>query len=202
MYFTTLTTLLTLAASALAAPAPAPTYHNWPGAPTKTYTAPRITHTVVAGRGGQLRFDPENVVAEVGSIVEFHFLPANHSVVEAAFNAPCRPRSDVDPAAPNSFFSGFFPVTPNPDGSLRQSEEVFQIEVKDDKPIWYYCGQPGGGGHCQRGMVGVINQRFDTPFTLEKFRQEAAKVPPPPGLPAGGVRGGWRIPNPNPLGGF
>jgi hypothetical protein len=45
-------------------------------APTKTYCdAPTpvkhtgVTHTVVAGRGG-LRFDPDNVVAEIGDVVE------------------------------------------------------------------------------------------------------------------------------------
>lgn len=46
---------------------------------TSTSSAPKTTHTVVAGRGGDspLRFDPDNIVAEVGSIIEFHFLPVN-----------------------------------------------------------------------------------------------------------------------------
>jgi plastocyanin len=182
--------LLLLAAAAATIPlttaAPAPQ-------PTKTWTAPRTTHSVVAGRPG-LRFDPENIVAEVGSIVEFHFLQLNHSVVESSFDSPCVPKDAA------SFFSGFFPVPRNPDGSASQSAEVFQIEVKDDKPIWFYCAQ-NTGRHCQSGMVGVVNQRFDSGKTLEVFRGAASKVPGQSGVQAQ-VQGGWRGPNPNPQGGF
>ena len=66
--------------------------------------APGATHSVVAGRAG-LVFDPENVVAEIGDVVEFHFLPKNHSVVQSSFENPCVPIND------NAFFSGFFPTT-------------------------------------------------------------------------------------------
>jgi plastocyanin len=163
-------------------------------APTGTQTAPpRATHSVVAGRPG-LRFDPENIVAEVGDIVEFHFLPANHSVVEASFANPCVPKDAT------SFYSGFFPVSKGADGSVRQSDEVFQIEVKDDKPIWFYCAQDKGR-HCQSGMVGVVNQKFDSGKTLEVFRTAAAAVQGPSGVQPV-VQGGKREANPNPLGGF
>ncbi|KAL2178360.1 uncharacterized protein P884DRAFT_258452 [Thermothelomyces heterothallicus CBS 202.75] len=184
----------------LAAAAPAnPSSASPNRIPSRTTSSPRITHSVVAGRPG-LRFDPENIVAEVGDVVEFHFLPRNHSVVEASFDAPCAPRDDSAPGSPTTFFSGFFPVSPNPDGSVAQSPEVFQIEVRDDKPIWFYCAQ-NNGRHCQNGMVGAINQRFDTPKTLEAFRRAAAAVPGDSAvLPQ--VQGGWRGPNPNPNGGF
>jgi plastocyanin len=65
--------------------------------------APGATHSVIAGLGG-LRFDPDNVVAEIGDIVEFHFLPKNHSVAQSSFNKPCVPIND------NAFFSGFLPT--------------------------------------------------------------------------------------------
>ncbi|AEO64666.1 3bc48668-29da-440d-9bdd-ea11d201220c [Thermothielavioides terrestris] len=177
----------------LAAPAPVPQ----PTAlqtPSITFTSPRVTHTVVAGRGG-LHFDPDNIVAEAGDIVEFHFLPLNHSVVEASFDAPCQPRDAT------SFFSGFFPVAPKPDGSAVQSPEVFQIEVVDaTRPIWFYCAQ-NKGRHCQNGMVGVVNQHFDSDKTLAVFRANAAKVLGDSGVQPF-VQGGWRIENPNPLSGF
>jgi len=177
---------------ALAAPTqPSPAGNNLP---SRTNSDPRITHSVVAGRPG-LRFDPENIVAAVGDIVEFHFLPANHSVVESSFDAPCVPK-DADA----SFFSGFFPVSKNPDGSVAQSPEVFQIEIKDDKPVWFYCAQ-NKGSHCQSGMVGTVNQKIDSGKTLEVFRQAAAGVQGPSGVKAA-VTGGWRGPNPNPQGGF
>ncbi|KAK3305234.1 uncharacterized protein B0T15DRAFT_493415 [Chaetomium strumarium] len=179
-----------------AAPAPNPTLGQ--RAPDGTAASPRTTHTVVAGRPG-LRFDPENVVAEVGSIVEFHFLQLNHSVAEASFDSPCQPK---DAGVAGSFFSGFFPVPRNADGSASQSGEVFQIEVRDaDRPIWFYCAQ-NTGRHCQSGMVGVVNQRFDeAEKTLDVFRSKAAMVQGPSGVQPL-VQGGWRGANPNPLGGF
>ncbi|KAK4119559.1 hypothetical protein N657DRAFT_650054 [Parathielavia appendiculata] len=183
--------ILLLAAAAFPAvtAAPALQYRE----PTKTSTSPRTTHSVVAGRGG-LRFDPENIVAEVGSIVEFHFTPLNHSVVEAAFDSPCVPKDAT------SFFSGFFPVPRPADGSAVQSGEVFQIEVRDDKPIWFYCAQ-NTGRHCQSGMVGVVNQRFDGDKTLAVFRSKAAAVQGASVVQAQ-VQGGWRGANPNPQSGF
>ena len=187
-------TALTLT-SALPAPAPASAVVS---PATLTATSPRTTHTVVAGRGEKpLRFDPDNIVAEVGSIVEFHYLPLNHSVAESSFSAPCQPK----PAPATSFFSGFFPVPRAADGGVTQSGEVFQIEVKDTKPIWFYCPQ-NTGRHCQSGMVGVVNQNFDGAATLAKHRELAAQVPGLSQVPAGGVQGGWRGANPNPLGGF
>ncbi|KAK4201327.1 Cupredoxin [Triangularia verruculosa] len=180
------TLFITLAAAlGFVSAAPTDNIYN----PTKTYSSPRTTHTVVAGRGGRLIFDPDNIVAEVGSIVEFHFTPRNHSVVESSFSNPCQPKDA------NSFFSGFFPV------SEGQSAEVFQIEVKDTRPIWFYCAQ-NNGAHCQSGMTGVVNQNFDNQaFSLRAHKELAAKVQGPSGVQAN-IQGGWRIPNPNPLGGF
>jgi plastocyanin len=176
-------TLIVLAAAAgLASAAPTATNDYQP---SKTWEQPRITHTIVAGRGG-LKFEPDNVFANVGEVIEWHFLPANHSVVESSFGAPCKPRNA------ESFFSGFFPT---PSG---QNPEVFQIVVKDTAPIWYYCGQTKGD-HCQSGMVGVINQKVDSPATLAAHKLAAIGKPPSTVQPA--IIGGSRIPNPQPLAG-
>ncbi|KAH7327776.1 extracellular serine-rich protein [Stachybotrys elegans] len=149
-----------------------------------------VTHSVVAGLGG-LRFDPDNVVAQVGDVVEWHFLPRNHSVVQSSFAEPCQPLADG-----SSIFSGFNFFTPE-----GQADDVFQIVVEDaSRPIWYYCSQTVGN-HCQSGMVGVINQNFDNPdFSLARYREAAALtgVSVSPDV----VQGGSVIANPNPLGGF
>ncbi|KAK3898118.1 hypothetical protein C8A05DRAFT_38310 [Staphylotrichum tortipilum] len=164
-----------------------------PNLPSRT-TPSRETHTIIAGRPG-LRFDPEVIVAPIGSILEFHFLPANHSVVQSSFSKPCQTLSAT------SFYSGFFPVSKNPDGSVAQNPEVFQVEVKDAEPIWFYCAQNGAGGHCKGGMVGVVNQRVESGKTLGEFRKLAAGFEGPAGV-QGSVQGGWRGKNPNPNGGF
>jgi len=173
-----------LLSAASAAPAPTGTVNTT----TKVQKAAGATHTVAVGRAGQLRFDPENVVAEIGDIVEFHYLPRNHSVAQSSFENPCMPQDA------SSFFSGFnFAV------SEGQSKDVFQIEIKDHKPIWYYCSQPNGL-HCKNGMTGVINQNFDGQKTLAAHKALAAKVQAP--VQPAVVQGGKIIPNPNPLGGI
>lgn len=156
---------------------------------SRTVSLTGVTHSVVAGLGG-LVFDPDNVVAEIGDIVEWHFLPKNHSVAQSSFAAPCVP----DAGVPVSFFSGFQPTASG------QAPDVFQIVVEDANPIWYYCAQQAGNpGHCQQGMAGVINQNFNSANTLAAYKANAAltgvSVIPP-------VQGGKVIPNPNPNGGF
>ncbi|KAK4448777.1 Cupredoxin [Podospora aff. communis PSN243] len=177
---------LALVAFALGAVSAAPT-GTTTDVPSKTYTEPKVTHSVVVGRGG-LKFDPDNVFAKIGEVVEFHFTPRNHSVVESSFGKPCQPKDA------SSFFSGFFAVTEG------QSSEVFQIVVKDENPIWFYCAQ-NNGAHCQNGMTGVINQRVDSNATLSRHRDLArARVAPSEVQPY--IQGGARIANPNPLSGF
>ncbi|KAK0650003.1 hypothetical protein B0T16DRAFT_411022 [Cercophora newfieldiana] len=187
---------LAILAAALGVVSAAPAHHTAavpaytttaPEVPSKTYTQPRVTHSVAVGRGG-LRFEPDNIFALVGEVVEFHYAPRNHSVAESSFDKPCQPKDAT------AFNSGFFPVAEG------QSSEVFQIVVKDTKPIWFYCGQTNGN-HCQSGMTGVINQRIDSAATLSAHRDLArARVAPSEVLPY--VQGGARIANPNPLSGF
>src|SRR5262249_789639 len=111
--FQTLVAILA-ATAVVAAPAPSPVKLTG------------VIHRVVAGRAG-LHFDPDNVVAERGDIVEWHFLPKNHSVVQSSFGEPCRPLG-------SAFFSGFMPIAQG------QAPNVFQIVIEDPhKPIWYYC---------------------------------------------------------------
>jgi hypothetical protein len=186
MFAKSFTAALLFAAAGVSA-IPTPVANN--DYPTQTQPdEKKITHTVVAGLGG-LRFDPDNVVAEKGSIVEFHFLPRNHAVAQSSFAKPCEPLD-------GGFYSGFNFMTQE-----GQADNVFQIEVTDPStPIWYYCPQQNGN-HCQNGMVGVINQNFDNQaFSLRAHRELAANtavsvIPPV-------EQGGSVIPNPNPLSGF
>ncbi|KAF3765717.1 hypothetical protein M406DRAFT_289940 [Cryphonectria parasitica EP155] len=182
----TQTFISTIVAAAVARAAPTSTGHDLP---SRTVPLTGVTHSVVAGLGGQLIFDPDNVVAEVGDIVEWHFLPKNHSVAQSSFAKPCVPDADLY----EPFFSGFQPTASG------QAPDVFQIVVEDTDPIWYYCAQTTGD-HCQNGMAGVINQNFNSANTLAAYKANAAttgvSVIPPV------VQGGLVEPNPNPNGGF
>ncbi|KAF4273776.1 hypothetical protein CNMCM8812_006997 [Aspergillus fumigatus] len=126
--------------------------------PTSTSSsAANAVHTVDVGEHG-LSFDPDTLSVSPGSKVEFHFYPSIHSVTQAAFSNPCHPLNQ------SSFFSGFITAT---DG---ESSEVFTLTVNDTSPIWYYCGEVG---HCQAGMVGVINPPRNSRDTLDAFRSAA-----------------------------
>lgn len=103
----------------------------------------RIAHVDV-GLGG-LTYTPNNITEPPGTIVQFNFRSANHSVVQSSFDDPCHPLANG-----GGFSSGFVPVAQTGPGVL------FDIVVPDTKPIWFYCAQTTKS-HCQSGMVGSIN---------------------------------------------
>ncbi|KAL7907315.1 hypothetical protein GGI35DRAFT_456019 [Trichoderma velutinum] len=191
MYASSIFTILAAAvASVSALPKGTPTEGN--RLPSRTFLT-GVTHSVVVGRGG-LHFDPENVVAQIGDTVEWHFTAANHSLAQSDFAHPCKPLADG-----TGFFAGFNFVT-----AEGQNPNVYQITVVDNSPIWYYCPQTKGN-HCQTGqMVGVINQNFDGDKTLANQKVIAAgtgvSIVPP--TIQGGKVGGFQRANPNPLSGF
>jgi len=138
-----------------------------------------VTHRVTAGFNG-LHFEPENVVAEIGDLVEIHFNPQNHSFAQSSFAQPCKPIND------NAIFSGFNPTTQG------EAPNVFQVTVTDKQPLWFYCSQTKGN-HCQSGMSMVVNQNFNSPNTLTAYKAAAAltgtSISPPR------VQGGVVAPN-------
>ncbi|KAF2011642.1 hypothetical protein BU24DRAFT_426727 [Aaosphaeria arxii CBS 175.79] len=150
-----------------------------------------VVHNIFAGSttaNGGLHFEPENVVAEVGDLVTFHFQAKNHTVVQSSFDKPCEPL-----AGGAGFFSGFnFPTQPN-----TENLNVFTIQITNKDPIWYYCSQTVGD-HCQKGMSGVINQNFDGDKTLAKYKENSVNtktVQPSADIKAS--QGGWIHANPS-----
>ena len=131
-----------------------------------------------------LTFDPENITADVGDVLEFWFYAKNHSVVTSTAAKPCEPKTD------NGFFSGFFPVAAGATSvrydrrSLLHSNEkrqysnvtttqdkVFHVTVNSTTPLWFYCSQ---GKHCQGGMVGAVNAKSTDDFDKFKTAAKAA----------------------------
>jgi len=122
--------------------------------PSSTSSASSATGSVtvhvikVSDKNGSLIYSPASTNIPVGEMVQWHFYPKNHSVVQAAFSNPCEPISNVMPNM-TTFFSGYMPVK-----ATDQQMPALTMMVMDAKPFWYYCSQ---GKHCQKGMVGVIN---------------------------------------------
>ncbi|KAL8753712.1 MAG: hypothetical protein Q9199_004856 [Rusavskia elegans] len=128
-----------------------------------------MVHVVkVSNKKGDLTFEPNNLQVPAGHMVQFHFYPKNHSVVQSTFDQPCEPINNNNASVPG-FFSGFMPV--KPDAAMMPS---YTIMVNDTKPIWYYCSQ---GKHCQQKMVGVINPpAANKSRTIESFGELASKA--------------------------
>jgi len=107
---------------------------------TATGSSSGSVQTVAVAQNG-LTFSPNSLTVMPGDMVVFQFFSAGHSVTEGEFNNPCQPSNS---SALNSGFST--------GGSGPNS--FFTVEVNSTDPIWFYCAQVG---HCQAGMVGVIN---------------------------------------------
>ena len=111
-------------------------------------------------------FDPDVVQASVGDFVEFRFFPPNHSVVRAPYEHPCIPYEMVE-TDQEGFSSGFYPVD-----AILKDPPVWEIEINDTDPIFYYCSAPGS---CiNYGMVGVINPNRST--SLSEHRSSAKEA--------------------------
>lgn len=83
------------------------------------------------------KFDPEEIEAEKGDVLEFHFEPKNHSVVAGDYRYPCSPLE-----LGTGFFSGFLPT----DSGSAVSCTSLGIHAHHLTPS---LGQ-GLPGHCQR----------------------------------------------------
>jgi len=129
--------------------------------------------TVSVGAGG-IKFTPDSVTVPKGGQVVFSFaaFSAGHSVTQADFANPCQP------GATAPFNSGF----------VTQGGQSFLVTVNSTDPMWFYCAQVG---HCQAGMVGVINPPASGQ-TLDQFisaAQGTSASSMPPSV-QGGVIGG------------
>ncbi|EPS43252.1 hypothetical protein H072_2780 [Dactylellina haptotyla CBS 200.50] len=135
------------------------------GAPSSESVKVHVVQALV--KDGKPAFDPQEIQAAVGDLIQFQFHPMNHSVVRAAFADPCVPIEDSPSGNGTAgFYSGFMPVAQ--DASVMPT---FSITVENDKPIWFYCSQ---GKHCQAGMVGAVNPTAEK--TLAMFQANAAQA--------------------------
>ncbi|KAH8820607.1 Cupredoxin [Xylogone sp. PMI_703] len=129
-------------------------------APSGTSAAANGIQTIVAGQSG-LTFSPNSVTAAVGSIVEIQFDAPGHTFTSSSFSSPCVGND-------SSIFSGVIGA-----GGSGTATNVFTITINDTNPIWFYCAVPG---HCQAGMVGVINPPSGGSQTLAAYKAAAANA--------------------------
>ncbi|KAM0561726.1 hypothetical protein ACHAPJ_002895 [Fusarium lateritium] len=139
-----------------------------------------------------LKFWPEKITAEPGTMVQFQFWAGNHTVTQSNFDNPCIPIGNVNSSI-EGIYSGYQPV----EASLSKGMiPTYTITIKDKKPLWLFCSK---GQHCQGGMSMVINENtsanssrsLDNYKTLCKDATGADVVPVQGGgSPTGGSNGG------------
>jgi plastocyanin len=126
-------------------------------------SAANITVIVGASQNGTigLTFDPQQVTAQKGDIVNFEFRGGNHTVTQSSFANPCAWQFNTV-TNKNGFNSGFLPFV-NTSGSV----SVYSLEINDPStPIWFFCGRVP---HCKSGMYGSINAPTTGNKTFDKF---------------------------------
>ncbi|KAI1419032.1 hypothetical protein F5Y12DRAFT_319110 [Xylaria sp. FL1777] len=119
------------------------------------------------GFNGMLLFNPNNVTELIGTVVEFSYNPANHSIVQSSFDKPCQPIERPG----GGFAAPFVPTKQTPSGV------TFEVTLTNADPIWFYCAQTAKS-HCQSGMVGAINAPATGDKTFQAFKDLAAKASP------------------------
>ncbi|KAG9008049.1 hypothetical protein FRB94_013814 [Tulasnella sp. JGI-2019a] len=117
----------------------------------------QTTHNVTVGVGG-LVFTPNQITAAVGDTLSFEFHPANHTLTQSTFAAPCSSMAGgVD--------SGFMPVA-----ATATAFPVYSFMIKEVTPLWFYCAQKG---HCTQGMVFAVNVNASSPNSFNAFLTNA-----------------------------
>ncbi|ELR02878.1 hypothetical protein VC83_02631 [Pseudogymnoascus destructans] len=109
----------------------------------------KVHVVTVSGKTNTLTFSPNNLVAEVGDMVQFQFGVGNHTVTQSTFDAPCLPMGGAGTNT-TAISTGFMPVAAN-----ATTAPLYTIPIVNKTPIWLYCAQ---GKHCQKAMVMVINE--------------------------------------------
>lgn len=131
----------------------------------------------VSDAAGALKFFPENIKADVGSVVQFQFYPKNHTITESSFDAPCVPiAANLTTAERPGQRSGFVPVSAG-----TEFRPIYNMIVNDTKPMWIFCGQKP---HCAKGMSMVINENAASGKTLVKYQAAAAALDQSAGSPS------------------
>ncbi|KAI1460864.1 Cupredoxin [Annulohypoxylon moriforme] len=112
-------------------------------AATSAAAGAAATHTVTVGGAAGLVYTPDSITANVGDMVIFEFMSANHTATQSTFATPCK-------IMEGGMDSGF---QPNANNTVNPPPKV-AMQVMTTDPLWFYCRQ---SGHCGKGMTFSIN---------------------------------------------
>lgn len=128
-----------------------------------------VSIQVVRVGDGSLKFEPEQIEAPAGSMVQFHFYK-KHTLTQSTFNEPCQPIQQI---MSNVTGINTGPLTPEASTATPLVLPVFTILINDTNPLWMYCAVPD---HCAKGMAMVINPPATGDKTLAAYKALAASA--------------------------
>lgn len=97
-----------------------------------------------------LTYEPNDITAAVGDMIQFQFFGGNHTATQSTFDQPCQPISQNSNVT--GFHTGFIPAAASEAMGMRA---VYSVMINNTNPLWIYCAQ---GKHCENGMAMVINK--------------------------------------------
>lgn len=144
-------------------------------------SAQQKVHVVKVAVDNALTYEPSDLTAAVGDMVQFQFFGGNHTATQSTFDKPCQPVSQNSNIT--GFHSGFIPAAASEAMGMRA---VYSVMINNTNPLWIYCAQ---GRHCEMGMAMVINKPASNPNRTLATYKELAKGATTE-LPTGGATGG------------
>jgi len=128
------------------------------------------TIEIDVGKNG-FSFSPSTITAAVGDVLAFHFFGPTHTVVEGDFANPCVFKA-------GGFYSGQMQGSGSGEGP-----NLFLVTVTSTDPMAIFCRVPG---HCQAGMVAVVNGAGSMTFSAYESGAASASSQSGPEPPVGG----------------
>ena len=141
-------------------PRPSQTGNQYHGNFSNSTSGVQKTYLVDVGAYGDLVFNPAQVDAAIGDVIEFNFLALNHTLTQSELYDPCSRNGQFD--------TGFNQFNPqNETGKF-----IVRFQVKIDEPQRFFCSQTIKSSHCHAGMVFGLN----TAGQMDQFVKNATAL--------------------------
>ncbi|KAI7969660.1 hypothetical protein EIK77_005425 [Talaromyces pinophilus] len=122
------------------------------------------TFHVAVGQEDGLTFKPNQLNANIGDTIIFHFRAGNHTLTRSSLEKPC--------VASGTFDSGFNQYNPTEDNDL-----ILAITVNSLEPQWFFCRQTQPFSHCHAGMVFAINPGNEMDDFVRNAETQSSIIP-------------------------
>lgn len=122
------------------------------------------TFHVAVGQEDGLTFKPNQLNANIGDTIVFHFRAGNHTLTRSSLEKPC--------VSSGTFDSGFNQYNPTEDNDL-----ILVITVNSLEPQWFFCRQEQLFSHCHAGMVFAINPGKEMDDFIRNAVTQSSMIP-------------------------